>query len=152
MGTRRKRRRAKYKTKSISKTYVEKTPSAQRKEFPKELIEAFVKVSISEWDEKLYKKYNKRVKEFLGKKKAEDKVETGKLVVLLSRMCRDLTEEIKKKQKKLLSATCEEHPNYRAMRSPRSGCKMCWDIYNVKKQKTEKTPKTKKKVEKKKGS
>ena len=109
------------------------TPEMMRKKFPEKLIQAFVNVVVSNWDDKMYKKYTKQAKAFLGEK-FEDKIDSGRLVVRLSRASSDLIDEIKKKRKKLpKKLTCEEHPKYKAMRTPRSGCEKCWTMYNGKK-------------------
>lgn len=141
----RKKRVLRYKNISTSTNHItaDETPAIMRKKFPQDLIDTFVKVCISGWADKPYNKYIKQVKAFLGKK-YKDRIESGKLTVGLSRACYDLTNEIKKQNlpKKLI---CGEHPKYKAMRTPRSNCKRCWDIYNGKKtiKKTKKKAKNK---------
>lgn len=155
MGKRKKRRKrvSRYKgikLPSMNAAAMDETPAILRKEFPQKLIDTFVAVCLSDWSDKQYKKYAKQAESFLGKVKYEDKIISGTLVVKLSKACRDLTDTNKKAKNLAMKMTCKVHPKYKAMRTPRSGCERCWDIYNGKKtvkktaKKAEKKAKTKK--------
>lgn len=88
----RKRRKRKSRVSSI-KVQPEETYKDQRKAFPKELIDAFIAVSSTRWeDEDLYEVYVNHAKKYLGNK-WEDRIEQGRLTVLLSRATTDLREE-----------------------------------------------------------
>lgn len=82
------------------------TPAQQRKKLPKSLVDAYLnldktKVKVKEfgfthyaWTDEAYEAYVKEVKKYLGDK-AEDRIESGKLIVMLCRATAD-----KKKGKK----------------------------------------------------
>jgi hypothetical protein len=59
------------------------------KDYPKDLIKAFVKVSNSGWSEKEYRTYKKLALEYLGKKSG-NQWEFSKLTVALSRATLDM--------------------------------------------------------------
>lgn len=72
----------------------------ERKAFPKSLIKSFIEISNDGWnDENLYQDYLDQAHKYLGKKR-KDKVESGKLIVLLSRATSDLRDVKKQKTKK----------------------------------------------------
>ena len=74
------------------------TKSEERKAFPKSLVTAFIAISKNKWnDESLYKKYVAKARDYLGDKYS-DKIESGKLIVLLSRATSDLR-NVKTKKK-----------------------------------------------------
>lgn len=54
------------------------------KEYPKELVDAFLKCKKNEWSDEVYPKFAEEAKKFL-KSKAEDTIEHSKLVVELAR-------------------------------------------------------------------
>lgn len=106
----RKKRRAVGVSKSTSFKESE-TCAEQRKKFPKKLINSFVNLSENkvlgtlydfeyyEWSEEAYELYRIEVKKYLGKL-ADDPIESGRLVVELSRATMDLRDGQKKKTKK----------------------------------------------------
>ena len=117
-----------------------KPPEEIRKGFPNELVKAFIEVSASDFeDEKIYKKYEKQAIEYLGN--GGDSIDRGRLIVWLTKATADIME----KRKAKLKQVCKEHPKYKAMRFPRSGCKKCLAIYNVKKKTKKKKGKDKSK-------
>ena len=92
-------------TKKEIKAEEPKTNSEERKAFPKELIDAYLKISKAKWeDDDLYELYRKQVIKYLGEEKAKDRIESGKVTVLLCRATSDLRDEqtqSKKKKKKV---------------------------------------------------
>lgn len=137
MGKRKKRKKRRSRYKGIklptNPIAIDEAPAKLREEFPQKLIDAFVAVCLSDWTDRAYKKYTKQARAFLGKDKHEDPIESGTLVVKLSRACRDLTNAHKKAKKLAMKMTCKVHPKYKAMRTPRADCERCWEIYNGKK-------------------
>lgn len=108
-----------------------KSRSQLRKEFPEDLVKAFIAVSKSGWSEKEYKRYRKLADKYLGKN-ANDKLISGRLVVRLAKATADVIynkQEIK---------SCPTHPKYMGLRRPRNGCQTCMELYNVKKTSKEK--------------
>ncbi len=85
----------------------ESTPEELRKAFPKKLVDAFVKCSKSNYNDKEYEKYINLAKGFLDKK-FEDKIEQCKLVVRLTNATFDLTEKKNGKKEKNKSKKSEE--------------------------------------------
>jgi len=82
-----------------STNYEPETNEQQRKKFPEALVKTFVAISNNGWeDEKLYQKFVQEEKKYLGKL-YEDKIEQGKLVVLLARATMDLREKPTKRTK-----------------------------------------------------
>lgn len=78
------------------------THAEQRKKFPEALVKSFLAIANNGWeDEKLYEKFVKEKKKYLGKL-YEDKIEQGKLVVLLSRATMDLREQKPTKKTKVV--------------------------------------------------
>lgn len=79
--------------------YEPETYEQQRKKFPGALVKAFLAVANNGWkDDKLYQKYSKEQKKYLGKL-ADDRIEQGKVTVLLARATFDLRETKKKSVK-----------------------------------------------------
>jgi len=144
--TKYKRRASKYKGIKVSTNPVaaDDRPETLREKFPSTLVNAYVKVVGSNWSETMYKKYITQAKKFLGKEKYKDKLICSSLVVQLYRACHDLI--IQRKQKIPIKILCNDHPKYKALRTPRSECKKCWAIYNGKK--TKKKTKAKNKGQK----
>lgn len=83
-----KNKKKKKKTWKHIKVEVE-TTTAQRQKFPEKLIKTFDALKKSDWGEKEYKRYIKEVKKYMGDK-FEDRLEQGKLLVLLSKATTDL--------------------------------------------------------------
>lgn len=97
----------------ISKTKLVpvETPTEQRKKFPKELLNAYLNLDKTkvlgsdydfeyyEWTEEAYELYGAEAKKYLGDK-AEDPIESGKLIVHLSRATMDMRDGKKEKTKK----------------------------------------------------
>jgi hypothetical protein len=89
------RRKRKSRTSKIKLVKVE-TLAEQRKKLPKELIDAFINLDKTkvrgtefdfeyyEWTEGAYKLYEIEAKKYLGEN-AEDRIESGKLIVALTR-------------------------------------------------------------------
>lgn len=67
------------------------------KEYPKELVSAFLKCRKSKWSDETYPKFAEEMKKFL-KGKAEDTLEHSKLVVELARTYRDKSKDEEKKE------------------------------------------------------
>ena len=142
MVKKKKRRRRKFKyVKSSGKSLVPiETPEQLRAKFPAELVNAFIRVKKTKFeDEKVYRKYAKLSRKYLGDK-ADDKIEFGRLVVLLSKATVNMLDKKKTKNKKDIfeffkkpeALTCKQHSKYGAIRKPRKACKDCWDMYNEK--------------------
>ena len=62
------------------------------KEYPKELVSAFLKCRKSKWSDETYPAFAEEAKKFL-KSKAEDTLEHSKLVVELARTYKDKDEK-----------------------------------------------------------
>lgn len=104
------KRRAPRISKSVSLKDVE-TPEEQRKKFPKKLLAAFINLGETkvrgtmydfeyyEWSEEAYELYRIEAKKYLGGL-INDPIESGRLVVRLSKATMDLHDEQKKKTKK----------------------------------------------------
>lgn len=91
MPTTKKRKRAR---RIKASAVVVETPAQQRKSLPGPLVKAFVAISGDRWeDETLYKKYKKEALKYLGKEKAEDPIESGRLVVRLTKATLDIVEK-----------------------------------------------------------
>lgn len=119
----------------VKKTKNIKTESKEELEnkFPAALVKAFIAVSEDNWDsDKLYNAYKKQVIKYLGKAKAEDSIEAGKLIVQLARLTLD------KVNKKPRIINCKTHNSYSGARKPRTDCKDCWAMYEAKKKAKEK--------------
>jgi len=111
------------------------TPEEMRKEFPQDLIDTYLEVLATDFEnEKVYKKWNKLAKKFLGDK-ADDPIEDGKLVVRLTRATMDIRP----------AKRCKDHPKYQAIRKPKVDCKACWAMYNEKAKEKQKAKKKTKK-------
>lgn len=90
----------------VTKAVDPETCKEQREKFPKELVNAFIKLDktaklISEngiihyaWTDRAYKQYAAEAIKYLGKTDAADPILTGRLVVLLSKATFDIREEI----------------------------------------------------------
>lgn len=119
------------------------TKKQMRAKLPAKLIKAFIRVKETDFeDAKVYSVYAKLSKEYLGDK-ASDKIESGRLVVLLTKATMDIFDKKKKARKDIFKffekpekLVCEKHPKYGAIRKPRLQCQTCWDMYNEKKRKT----------------
>lgn len=109
-----KRRKSRFNNISINKTEVDESPQQMRAKYPKSLIDAYVNLhntavkvdGIYQWREATYKKYVKEAAKYLGKDKATDLIDAGKLIVNLYRATLDLknkhdVEEKKTKKKKV---------------------------------------------------
>jgi len=132
-----KKRRRKKRLAKININNFERTPEEIINAFPKGLVDAFIATAIDDWkSQKIYGKYCEQAKKYLGRK-YNDSIDSGRLVVLLSKATRDIIEE---KQKNLKNR-CKDHPKYKAMRKPRLDCKKCWALYNGKKKKGKKKTK-----------
>ena len=134
------RKRINYGTSTKGKLVEVESKEQMRAKFPPDLVSAFIKICEANWeDDKLYEKYKELELDYIGKDKAKDPIEQGKLIVQLSTATMDI---VKKKSEVL---KCKKHPTYRAIRAPRKNCKECWAMYNAKKKtqkqenKTEKT-------------
>ena len=80
------------------------TPEERRKKFPKALVEAFIAVSNDRWeDEDLYQVYVEHAQKYLGKKKFADRIESGRLIVLLARATMDIREKKKTTKSKVVT-------------------------------------------------
>lgn len=77
----------------------DESPAGLRKEFPEELVDAYVKLVNSEFSEKEYAKYSKLAEKFLGEK-YKDKIEQGKLTVRLTKATFDLVDKYNEKKAK----------------------------------------------------
>jgi len=119
-------KRSRYK-KIVAK--IDETPETLRKNFPSNLISAFVAASKSNWNVKEHKKYATLAEEFLGKTKWSDKIEQGALVVRLTIATFDLIES---KNKTLV---CDKHKKYDGTKKPKNKCKTCAVIYEKKNEK-----------------
>jgi len=76
------------------------SPQEQRKKLPKELIDAYLAVKESGWeDEDLYQLYKIEADKYLGKV-ADDRLESGRLVVVLAKATMDLYNGKAKKEEK----------------------------------------------------
>lgn len=130
----RRKRKSRYKGTPISANNLapDETPKKMREKFPEKLIDTFVAVVKADWSDTAYKKYVRQAKAFLGTK-WNDKIDQGRLVVQLSRATSDLLEGHRREKALARKLTCEEHPKYKGLRSPRTDCKKCWSIYNAKK-------------------
>lgn len=129
MAAKRKKKRRKRKSKyavTIGKTMVSKETSEQMcAKFPAKLVKAFIKVRETDFEnEKVYRAFAKLERAYLGDE-ADDRIESGKLIVLLAKATMDMFDN-----KKVVF--CKEHPKYGAIRKPRKDCKVCWDMYNAK--------------------
>ena len=82
----RKKRKLKRITYSTGKFAPVETLTELKKKFPKELLDAFIAVKESDWDEEIYEEYVIEVRRFLGEEKADDRIESGKLVVQLAKI------------------------------------------------------------------
>ncbi len=71
----------------------EETPDQLRAKFPKELVDAFLKVSNAGWTEDTYVEYRKHADTYLGDK--ADPIDAGRLVVNLSSATSDLRQKEK---------------------------------------------------------
>lgn len=101
---RRKRKPKPYNIGTGSKKVTEETPQEMRKNFPKELVEAFVVVSDLGWSDDdagtaAYDKYKSLANAFLGDK-AQDRIEDGRLVVKLARATKDIRKNKQNNTKK----------------------------------------------------
>lgn len=108
MAKKRRKRRSRFR--SINFLEV-KSKVEQRKKFPKKLIKTFIDldrtsvlvkkygIEFYEWTKKAYKLYITEAEKYLGKKKLEDKIESGKLVVLLAKATMDIRDEQNKAKK-----------------------------------------------------
>jgi hypothetical protein len=77
----------------IAPNLIDQTCAELRKEFPERLIAAFVALHDSDYnDDKLYRKYSKESAAFLGDK-AADLLESGKLLVRLTKATFDMVKE-----------------------------------------------------------
>lgn len=99
MATKKKRRKRKSRLPKTSLKEPE-TPTQQRKKFPKALVNAYLnldktKVKVKElgiehyaWTDEAYEAYAAEARKYLGDK-ADDSIESGKLIVLLHRATAD---------------------------------------------------------------
>jgi len=125
---RKRRKRIDYGVSAKGKLSDVETREQMRAKFPPELVSAFVKICEADWeDDELYEQYKVQEVAYLGEEKSSDAIESGKLVVQLSRATMDIV------KKKPYIPKCDEHPSYRAIRKPRKDCKACWEMYNAKK-------------------
>jgi len=88
MAVKKKRKKRKFKriTYSTGKMAPVETLTELKKKFPKELLDVFIAVKESDWDEEVYEEYVIEARRFLGEEKADDRIESGKLVVQLSKI------------------------------------------------------------------
>ena len=93
-----KRRKRRSTIRKSSKLGEPKTKKEERKKFPKELIETYLAVRNDWENDELYLKYKEESKKYLGDK-WNDKLEDGRLIVLLHVATTDLHDVKKKKQK-----------------------------------------------------
>lgn len=93
------RRKRKKRKISSTKLVPIETKAQMLVKFPKELVQAFIKLKLSVFGDKEHKKYVKLANEFLGKLK-DDRIAQGSLIVQLSRATVKLVENEQKKTKK----------------------------------------------------
>ena len=93
------RKKSRYSKADMKPTSKEVSCEDLRKEFPKKLVDSFVKMHDSEYRDMEYNKYIKESKLFL-KANSEDKVEQGKLIVRLAKATFDLVKKESKNGKK----------------------------------------------------
>lgn len=85
--------------KDIKPSLKEETCEDLRKEFPQKLVDLFVQMHDSNYDdEKIYNKYKKESNIFL-KNLSEDKIEQSKLIVRLTKATFDLVKKEAKNEK-----------------------------------------------------
>lgn len=70
----------------------------EQEEFPVALLKAFIKVAESDWSEKEHKAYLKQARKYIGDL-IDDSIESGKLVVKLSKATNHLISDGIKKTK-----------------------------------------------------
>ena len=98
---RRKRRKRIARTLKTGGLVAVETIEEQRKKFPKELLDAFIAVKNSKWEnEELYEEYLIESRRFLGEEKSKDRIESGTLVVLLTRATLDIYDGKKTEKEK----------------------------------------------------
>jgi hypothetical protein len=110
----RKRRRRRRKIYGVSPTktpMVVETKAEQRAKFPKKLLDAFLNldktavltkeygIEFYDWTEEAHELYEIEARKYLGDK-ADDRIESGRLIVLLSKATMDIRDGKKKKEKK----------------------------------------------------
>jgi hypothetical protein len=111
MAKKRRRRKSKLRITTKNLKPVE-SKEEQLKKFPKKLVKAFLNldktavlvkeygIKFYDWTEKAYDLYTEEAIKYLGKNKAKDPIESGKLIVLLSRATMDVCNGKKTKKKK----------------------------------------------------